>query len=167
MTGEDFWVHCGKCGYGRVLCQAPVPVDVFSAVSKLPCASCRSKDIRIGKRPRETADGEAHQWLENGDTGVSSKTIWSVMMGSGQDRLGSDVPHDPDDFGRCYRLLKVMPAWRARLGEVAAKHPAWRGLVDSWDELTALYEEELPKKSAPKLYARMRQLIGEARVQAK
>lgn len=55
-----------------------------------------------------------------------------------------------------------MPSWRARLGEVAAAEPDWKPLVEAWDELTALYEDELTNKSglAPKLYARMKELQG-------
>jgi hypothetical protein len=68
------------------------------------------------------------------------------------------VPRDPADFGRCYRLLKVMPSWRDRLSEVSAQFPAWKSLVDTWDELTALYEEESPKQYLPKLYRRMQEL---------
>jgi hypothetical protein len=76
--------------------------------------------------------------------------------------FGHDVPCDPDDFGRCYRLLRLFPTWRARLGEVSAKYPRWKPMVDAWDELTALYEEEIPKHYGPahKLYARMLQLRG-------
>jgi hypothetical protein len=86
----------------------------------------------------------ALQWIAGRDTGISSKTIWSVMMGV--EVLGTeawslqyDVPLDPDDFGRCYRLLELIPGWRARLGEVADRFPAWRPLVEHWSELEALY----------------------------
>lgn len=108
------------------------------------------------------------QWIVGDDTGVSSKTIWAVMMGavSGQEPwYAFDVPHDPDDFGRCYRLLKAIPEWRPRLHEVAERFPKWAPLIAAWDELTALYEEEVangkPRRlcsRAPKLYERMRQL---------
>ena len=102
-----------------------------------------------------TADNE--NWLMSGDTGTSSLTIYSVMTGHASDR--HDVPYDPADFGRCYRLLKRHPEFRSRMGEVADKYPKWQGLVDAWSELTALYEEELPSGKAPKLYARIQTLI--------
>lgn len=167
MHDEQFWVHCGKCAHERALCLLPAPTDVFVALGKLPCVACGSTDVQLGKRPRETPDGDAYGWLRNGDTGVSSETIWSVMMGQRPPKYGADVPHDPSDFGRCYRLLKVMPSWRQRMIEVAVKYPEWRFLVDAWDELTALYEEELPRGTAPKLYARIRTLIDEAHAVAK
>lgn len=71
---------------------------------------------------------------------------------------GAPIPYDPDDFGRCHRLLDRFPAWRLRLGEVPAVYPAWTPLVPAWDELTALYVEELPSGRCPKLYARLREL---------
>ena len=117
---------------------------------------CGARKVLIGAIPKPTEEGDAIAWLSNGDTGISSKTIWSALTGNLIERTG--IPHDPSDFGRCYRLLKVMPAWRARLHEVAAKFPEWEKLIDAWDELTALYEEELPTGRAPRLYSRMKEL---------
>lgn len=103
---------------------------------------------------------KALEWIVGGDTGTSSKTIWSVMMGVKPDY--ASVPLDPDDFGRCYRLLARVPMWRVRLGEVAAKYAEWKPLVEAWDELTALYEEAIESTDAfsPKLYHRMQELRG-------
>ena len=101
-------------------------------------------------------------WLLNGNTGVSSKTICAVMNGCTYNY--ADVPHDPSDFERCYQLLALFPEWRARLHEVADQFPIWGPMIAAWDELTALYEEERKLgPSAPKLYARMRQLVDECR----
>ena len=52
-----------------------------------------------------------------------------------------DTPSDPDDFGRCYRLLAKFPEWRQRMPEVAAQYPKWGPMVAAWDELTELYEQ--------------------------
>jgi hypothetical protein len=127
---------------------------------KTACPACGSKKVFCGPQPKQTNEGDPVQWLLNGDTGTSSMTIWSVMMKKSC-RGGPDVPYDPDDFGRCYRLLKVMPSWRARLPEVSQKYSRWKGLVDNWDELTALYEEGITSSTAPKLYARIKELIGD------
>ncbi len=78
-------------------------------------------------------------WVVGGDTGTSSQTIWSVMVGVKHDRPWT--PLDSDDFGRCYRLLELVPEWRKRLPEVAALHPDWKPLVREWDRLTSLYEK--------------------------
>lgn len=105
-------------------------------------------------------------WLMSDDTGTSSKTICAVITGSSMNY--PDVPHDPSDFGRCHRLLSLFPEWRPRLHEVAEKYPMWGPMVAAWDELTALYREESEDgaKAAPKLYARMRELIDEGRIAA-
>lgn len=77
------------------------------------------------------------QWIVSHDTGTSSKTIWSVMMGVKPE--WADVPLDVDDFGRCVRLLVVCPQFRTRLREVADKYPRWQPLIDNWDKLQRFY----------------------------
>lgn len=157
---DPMWVHCGSCSHEWICAWLPMPIPKVAPLMKAPCPRCGSKPIFMGKLPRETREGDAIAWLGNGDIGVSSATIWTVMMGrKASPRWGHDVPHDPADFGRCYRLLKAMPLWRSRLGEVAVRFPEWQRLVDAWDELTALYEEELPSGSAPKLYRRIKECI--------
>lgn len=95
-------------------------------------------------------------WLKSWDTGQSSLTIYG-FMDSGR-TINVSVPHDPADFGRCYRLLKVAPAWRARMWEMGAEIPAWSKLCDAWSELETLFEEESPSGECPKLYARIQEL---------
>ncbi len=96
------------------------------------------------------------QWLLSDDTGTSSKTIWRHMMGERQDPRWQGPPDDPDDFGRCYRLLAMFPEWRVRLDEMAI-YAEWAGLVDAWAELESLYLEELPSGEGPRLWKRMKQ----------
>lgn len=157
---EPFIVHCGKCSHEWAAAFLPMPINLFAKLAKALCPMCGSKQVLIGPLPKDTAEGDALAWIANGDTGISSQTIWAVLMGRQADprHAYDNTPRDPDDFGRCYRLLKVMPSWRVRLPEVASKYPKWAGLVAHWEELTSLYEEELPTRSAPKLYARMQQL---------
>lgn len=113
---------------------------------------------------RHCAGIEELAWLKGTDTGTSSRTIFSVLSEYGQlacvgwSSLGAP-PCDPDDFGRCHRLLERFPSWRPRIGEVAAKYPRWALLVENWTELEQLYREELPTKMAPKLYALMQELL--------
>lgn len=110
------------------------------------------------RKPDE--DGDPIAWLLGDDTGVSSKAIFGVMMN--QPTRDRSVPWDPSDFGRCYRLLKLMPSWRGRLNEVAEKYPAWRKLVDRWDEVESLYERELMNRKdgmAPETYNLMKELV--------
>lgn len=159
---EPLMVHCSVCGHEWAAALLPEDAAVLVRALKRAntCPKCRSTKVQIGPQPKPTPAGKPHQWLENGDTGTSSLTIWAVMMGTEPDR--ADIPHDPADFGRCFRLLLVMPSWRGRLGEVAERYPAWRRLVDRWAELESLWLEESPTGRCPKLYALMQQLRGVA-----
>lgn len=125
------------------------------------CHFCRQRG-HAAHDCNKTRPVTPQEWIVGPDTGSSSKTIWAVMMAAGAGHHGffdSWPPSDPDDFGRCYRLLRAFPDWRPRMPEVAVRFAAWKPLVEAWDELTALYELEQPAGSAPKLYARMRALL--------
>ena len=86
------------------------------------------------------------EWIIGGDTGVSSKTIWAVMMGVVPDNPAPftfSVPLDPSDFGRCFRLLEQIPEWRDRLNEVAETFPEWGPMVREWAKMTHLYRRSI------------------------
>jgi hypothetical protein len=80
------------------------------------------------------------EWAAGRDTGTSSLTIYQAITGNRSHHRGLDIPYDPDDFGRCYRLLKLFPSWRKDLGKVVDVCPEWKPFVEAWDELTAMYE---------------------------
>jgi hypothetical protein len=158
-------LYCAHCG-ARFKLPLPMPIYLVSAVTTAfsdEHAECHARP-EVAERDRrelETSFANPHAWIAGPDTGMSSKTIWCVMMGAYCRE--PYTPADPSDFGRCYRLLKAFPEWRERMPEVAVKHPEWGPLVREWAALTALYEEELPKDRAPKLYARMQELNEEGR----
>jgi hypothetical protein len=168
MTTEPYpeqplYVHCLKCEREWFVAWLPMPVASVTALMKIQRCACGSKKLGMNRRPSATPEGDPIAWLDNGDTGTSSETIWSVMMNrKPRHRYWyPDHPHDPADFGRCHRLLRVMPSWRPRLNEVADKYPKWRGLVLHWDRLAEMYEAALTRKDgrAPEMYALMRKLI--------
>lgn len=157
-----FYLNCTLCQHEWICLYTPMEMGLAAKVmkaSRCPMCGSLSKHHKTGRIPRPTVLGDWQGWLTSGDTGTSSETIWHVMTLQAVTRVG--LPCDPSDFGRCHRLLEVMPEWRARLPEVASVIPAWTPLVDAWDELTALYLEELPSGSCPKLWARMRTLTAE------
>ena len=100
-------------------------------------------------------------WLRTDDTGRSSKAmayhICHIPMIYASEDLRA-YPRDPEDFGRCHRFLEAVPQARLNLGMMGPVSAIWSRLVDEWDSLTAIYLEELPTGSAPKLYARMKEL---------
>lgn len=99
-----------------------------------------------------------YRWALGHDSGVSSMTIMQALTGIRCLRHGPDVPHDPADFGRCYRMLVLFPELRPRIGEVADTFPIWRKMADAWDELESLWLEEAPTGNCPMLYARIQEL---------
>lgn len=111
----------------------------------------------FSRKPKSVAERAAAWLADESGVGDSSLTIYEVMTGERRvprtssmihdamagKRLyfGSwDAPHDADDFGRCARLLELVPEWVPRLGEVAGAYPPFRRLIRCWPELTALYE---------------------------
>lgn len=163
---------CQRCGDAYRMAM-PCSLAVFAAAGKAygrehkRCKQDKSRGLactycfRFGHRSTacQSLDckGDPELWWQGPDTGTSSKVLCQTLAGWGQRIQGQHVPRDPADFGRCYRLLRAIPGWRERIGEMSAV-PGWGGLAAAWDELEALYEEELPSGSGPKLYARMREL---------
>jgi len=96
-------------------------------------------------------------WLRSWDTGASSLTIFHFMTGGIYGALRVDIPHDPDDFGRCHRLLKTFPEWRVRLDEMK-RIPDWVPFVEAWAEFERLFELEAPTGTCPQLYEAMQVL---------
>ena len=110
----------------------------------------------------------ATNWLANGQRGISSNTMFSVM--TGVDALGDSSPshpHDPDDLDRCLLLLHAVPELRAKLPLMAKCSPAWAALVGVWDQLESLHIAEVglgwtKGNSAAETYKLMRTILKAA-----
>lgn len=106
-------------------------------------------------------------WVVGDDMGMSSRTLWTVIMGYPVDKH-PEIPYDPDDFGRCYRLLKLVPkSQHKKILKAAAKaYPKWKSFARDWDKMTELWEMEIGGEDAqvcaPKLYAAMQKCVREA-----
>ena len=154
------------CGLAAAMAPDTDTVSSDNAAVDVDCVACMRDliaDLHLNVAGGEH-DSPADTWAAGGDTGISSLTIWSVMTGCPMPRgLLADVPYDPADFGRCHRLLLLIPEWRPRLHEVAKRHPEWAVLVDCWSSLTDLYLQELPFGNAPRLWGAMRDAIGQSR----
>ncbi len=97
-------------------------------------------------------------WLASDDTGMSSKAMAHHLFGiAGKDRHRCH-PLDPSDFGRCHRFLQAVPEAQDKLHIMANVSDVWAKLVAIWPDLTALYLEELPTGTCPKLFAKMKEL---------
>lgn len=101
-------------------------------------------------------------WVIGDDTGLSSKQLWAVMMGVEPSR--SYCPCDPDDLGRCLRLLDAVPEWKPRIREMAGQSADWDALTARWDELEASFLAEIGSlrpgwgARAPRTYALMKRI---------
>ena len=54
-----------------------------------------------------------------------------------------DIPHDADDFSRCYDLVtfaEVSPAYD--LPRICEIFPWYKPIIDSWETLVELYEKQ-------------------------
>jgi hypothetical protein len=105
----------------------------------------------------------AFWWLENGERGLSSETMWHCFMN--RKSFPVNHPHDAGDFSRCYKLLQAVPEWKHDLGKLKELSPAWSNLVDHWDQLTTMYEQNVQEewKNAEKIgmYQLMKKLTDE------
>ena len=165
---------CAHCGTTRKLA---LPIDMWTMSALLEKFESEHRECEAGEQgaactmcfafghkenacPSLSYGQDLRKWFDGPDTGTSSKTIFRKLSGK-QWRKGNydydATPLDPSDFGRCHRLLQSFTGWRERISEMADA-PGWAGLVEAWDELEALYLEELPSGQCPKLYARMREI---------
>jgi hypothetical protein len=104
------------------------------------------------------------EWLFGDDTGISSKSMAAVALGvtkTGRREFGA--PHDPSDFGRCYRLVLAVPEIIDAFPAISKRVPVFTGILENWDELCALYERDLPTGRSNDLYNRIKELRGETR----
>lgn len=158
-----FAKHYGAQGFKLMVTELCAPLRAAAVLVRSE-SDAEAWKAQVNETALRRSGGDPElTWLNGTDTGTSSLAIFSVCSERGfmATRFRSDMhtaPSDPSDFGRCYRLLERFPAWRSRLGEVAARFPEWRDLVAAWDELESLYREEMASGTAPKLYERMREL---------
>lgn len=155
MGGEIGAVcHCKRCGLSLKM---DLPQSLDCVLKAMEVFGANHHECQEGEfvEPRPTTP---EVWLSGRDTGTSSLAIYAVMTSTVSPHGRYDVPCDPQDFGRCYRLLNLFPDWKYRLGDISFRFPQWKPIIAAWPELTALYEEEMHGKVAPKLYVRLTEL---------
>ncbi len=108
-------------------------------------------------------------WLIHGRMGISSKAMAAVALDKAPENKFYNHPHDPADFNRCLELVKAAPEVREAFPKIAALSPAWKTIIDHWDELKAIFIEEVGEnweqrsKAARKTYDKMQSLLASAR----
>jgi hypothetical protein len=114
----------------------------------------RAKPPKLDGKKAIPTKHSAIAWLDSGDVGMSSQSIWFAMMGHTQQYV--EHPSDSDDFGRCYRLLQRFPEWRWHLDRMATKSETWKEMHRRWPEMERLYEA----KSYTMLYRVLQECRG-------
>lgn len=155
-------LFCMNCGRDQDM-HLPIEVEMASAMM-IAFAKIHKKCAPTWKEPEvdltKSENARAEWWFANGQRGSSSEAIYYCLTGKGYRR---DHPYDPDDFSRCYKLLQVVPEWKTQLQKVKHLSPAWSNLIDNWDRLTEMYEEnqrtEWKKAKEIGMYALMQTLI--------
>lgn len=84
---------------------------------------------------------DAIDWLDGYERGSSSECLFTLATGVKVGFGGHYLPHDSGDFGRCLNLVRSVAAVRDNLDKVRAE-PEWGRVIDRWQELERLYEEQ-------------------------
>ena len=143
-------LFCFNCGRSYKI-NYPQPVSMVTAMMA-QFAKDHEDCTETWKEPVNESEGHteaqnAMWWAANGEHGMSSKTMFNHLSRQLQCRSMENrhpcTPSDPDDFKRCYKLLQAVPQWKGRLSELKTLSPVWEKLVDNWDKLTAMYEENV------------------------
>lgn len=85
-------------------------------------------------------------WIERGERGTSSNTIFSVITGFPLiPKLHYSTPCDADDFRRCRLLCETSTEMVSKLHLMNKISPAWNRLVSEWVNIYRLMDEETPQ----------------------
>lgn len=85
---------------------------------------------------------KAIEWIGTHDVGISSRTMWCGLMGLKPENIHSyqfDVPHDSDDFSRCFDLVEFSEATEEDLMKVVVVFPYYKPIIDIWGKLVNAY----------------------------
>lgn len=100
------------------------------------------------------------RWLLTGEVGQSSKTM-AVVIALDEIPKRPSYPHDAGDFRRCLQLLETAPEMRALLYKMKAISIGWERLIDNWEKIEELYQQENGiVKNMPKTHALIRELTA-------
>lgn len=117
-----------------------------------------AKDMELLKKLSENQDiikyseveKKAYDWLENGETGLSSLVICNTLLPNIKhnkieklkENYPSFYPYDTSDFKRCLGLLEAVPELRKDLKKLNEVNKQWKNLVQEWDEIEKAIKED-------------------------
>lgn len=160
--GESYDMFAGTDGQGVAI---GLSADIMIGFAKqhLNCKPTWTEPVNEDAANKSEIDN-ALWWAQYGERGSSSECIFNHLNKSMRYPKAYDShPLDPSDFNRCYKLLKAVPQWRERITEMRKVSPVWERLVDNWDKLESMLEEQLETKKPNGMYEFMNQLIESAK----
>ncbi|HBE9179209.1 TPA: hypothetical protein KNH08_002085 [Serratia fonticola] len=85
-------------------------------------------------------------WLDSDDTGASSLFMAYVLchdrlrVWRGRKAPGNHYPRDPDDLGRCIRLIEAVPEFEGLIPEMADRSAHWTAVTSNWADWVYMYQ---------------------------
>ena len=78
-------------------------------------------------------------WLGSDDVGMSSKFMASVL--TGQFKAEFAIPYDPDDLGRCIRMIQAIPELKDQIHLMCSHGTMWTAVANNWERWSDMYQE--------------------------
>ncbi len=154
-------LFCSNCGREQVI-PYPIAVDMISAMYeafKKAHKNCK----KVWQQPevdlKTSINERIEWWKQHGERGISSESIFSKLSGQNILKHYGSEPCDPGDFRRCYMLIKAIPEWRDELHKMREESTAWSNIIDNWDKLSEMLEEQMETKQTNGMYDFMQQLL--------
>lgn len=141
-NGDLFCYHCGQSHK----MQLPMRVELVTKSAR-SFTDLHEDCQKTWTEPVPETNGKSEieiesWWLANGERGVSSETMFYHLSLSESFELEyADTPSDPSDFNRCHQLLQAVPHFKARLNQMKDVSDVWANLVENWDKLTQMLEQ--------------------------
>ncbi|WP_370608301.1 hypothetical protein [Citrobacter meridianamericanus] len=86
-------------------------------------------------------------WLNSDETGSSSLYMAWILSGGvfghwwGRHQPEPNYPRDPDDFGRCLKMVEAVPEFKGIIYKMNDCGPEWMAVARHWDSWAKLYQE--------------------------
>lgn len=88
-------------------------------------------------------------WLDSDDVGASSEYMaWALsdydqqVLFWGRNSPHLAYPHDPDDLGRCIRLIEAVPEFGGKIPEMAHRGKEWLAVATNWADWVEMYNAD-------------------------
>jgi hypothetical protein len=144
-------LFCFHCGGSQSL---PMKVDAFTEILD-SFSKIHKKCLKTWKQPEPDMNLSRRErilwWIKEGEQGMSSKALcrlltpdWPMEWNERLKINGFVPPLDPDDFRRCYLLIKAVPELKKNFHLLRLVDPPhWANIVDNWDQLCAMLKEQM------------------------